>query len=79
MVGRKNIVCSVAQKPQGLDTWKGYCFGLVGVRCHGGDLDLTFYLTVVALTFKISGYISVTVRCRKLILGGDSQGYNVVV
>ena len=36
------------------------------------DLDLTFDLTVVTLTVKtLSGLISETVRCRKLILGRD--------
>ena len=36
------------------------------------DLDLTFDLAVVTLTFKsYPGYISETVRCRKLILGRD--------
>ena len=34
------------------------------------DLDLTFDLAVVTLTYKpFPGYISETVRCRKLILG----------
>ena len=34
------------------------------------DLDLTFDLASVTLTFKImSGNISETVKCRKLILG----------
>ena len=45
-----------------------------GCRCATSwcDLDLTFDLAVVALTYKIlSGYISETVRCRKLILGRD--------
>ena len=36
------------------------------------DLDLTFDMTVVTLTFETTlGYISETVRCRKLILGRD--------
>ena len=36
-------------------------------RCN---LDLTFDIAVVTLTYKIlSGLISETVRCRKLILG----------
>ena len=36
------------------------------------DLDLTFDLAVVTLTYKILlGYILETVRCRKLILGRD--------
>ena len=36
------------------------------------DLDLKFDLTVVTLTYKsCQGYISDTVRCRKLILGKD--------
>ena len=43
------------------------------------DLDLTFDLAVVTLTFKICpGYISRTVRCRKVILGRDiSSGVKV--
>ena len=41
------------------------------------DLDLTFDLAAVTLSLKIlSGYISDTVRCRKLILGRDI-GYGV--
>ena len=36
------------------------------------DLNLTFALAVVTLTYKIfSGYISEILRCRKLILGRD--------
>ena len=36
------------------------------------DLDLTFDLVVVTLTYKIlSRHISETVRCRKLLLSGD--------
>ena len=36
------------------------------------DLDLSFDLAIVTLTYKIlSGYISETVRCRKLILSRD--------
>ena len=36
------------------------------------DLDLTFDLAVVTLMSKsCPGYISETVRCRKLILGTD--------
>ena len=36
------------------------------------DLDLTFDLAVVTITTKsCPGYISETVRCRKLILGKD--------
>ena len=36
------------------------------------DLDLTFDLAVVTLTYKIlPGNVSETVRCRKLILGRD--------
>ena len=36
------------------------------------DLDLTFDLAIVTLTYKIlSGYNSEIVRCRKLILGMD--------
>ena len=34
-----------------------------------GDLDLTFDLAIVTLTYKILlGYISETVKCRKVIL-----------
>ena len=34
------------------------------------DLDLTFDLAVVTLTYKsFPGYISETARCRKLVLG----------
>ena len=37
------------------------------------DLDLTFDLAVVTLTYKIlSGLYLRTVRCRKLILGKDN-------
>ena len=46
----------------------------MGCRCAASccDRDLTFDLAVVTLTCKIlSGYISETVRCRKLILGRD--------
>ena len=36
------------------------------------DLDLTFDLAVMTLTFKSClDYMSETVRCRKLILGKD--------
>ena len=45
-----------------------------GCRCASlwRDLDLTFDLAVVTLTYKICpGYISEAVRCRKLILGRD--------
>ena len=36
------------------------------------DLDLTFDLAVVTLTYKnLSGVYLGTVRCRKLILGRD--------
>ena len=36
------------------------------------DFDLTFDLDIVTLTNKIYlGYISATIRCRKLILGRD--------
>ena len=36
------------------------------------DLDLTFHLAIVTLTYKILYWaISETVRCRKFILGGD--------
>ena len=37
------------------------------------DLDLTFNLAVVTLSYKIfcPGYISETIRCRKLMLGRD--------
>ena len=42
---------------------------------HNGDLDLTFDLAIVTLTYKIlSGHISETIRCRKLILGRDIGG-----
>ena len=34
------------------------------------DLDVTFVLAVVTLSYNIlSGYISATVRCRKFLLG----------
>ena len=45
-----------------------------GCRCATSwyDLDLTLDLAVVTLTYKVlSGYISETVKCRKLILGRD--------
>ena len=46
-----------------------------GIRCATSwcDLDLTFDLAVVTLTYIKSypGYISETVRCSKLILGMD--------
>ena len=36
------------------------------------DLDLTFDLAVVTLTFKFCpGNISETIKCRKLIVGRD--------
>ena len=39
------------------------------------DLDLTFYLAVVTLTYiALSGYMSATVICRKLILGRTLVG-----
>ena len=39
------------------------------------DLDLTFDLAVVTLTYKIfSGLYLGTVRCRKLLLGRDIGG-----
>ena len=40
----------------------------------GSDLDLTFDLAVLTLNYKNNsclGYISETIRCRKLILGRD--------
>ena len=45
-----------------------------GCRCatSWGDLDLTFDITLVTLTFKmLLSYNSETVRCRKLMLGRD--------
>ena len=45
-----------------------------GCRCAASwcDLDLTFDLGIVTLTYKIFlGYISETVRCRKWILGRE--------
>ena len=44
-----------------------------GCRCatSWSDLDLTFDLVVVTLYKILSGLISETVRCRKLILGRD--------
>ena len=45
-----------------------------GCRCatSWSDLDLTFDIAVVTLTYKsCPGYISESVRCRKLILGRD--------
>ena len=45
-----------------------------GCRCatSWSDLDLTFDLAVVTLTYKIlSGLYLGNVRCRKLILGMD--------
>ena len=39
---------------------------------HGVNLYLTFDLAVATLTSKsYPGYISATIRCRKLILGMD--------
>ena len=38
---------------QEVDTWQGHWLGVVGVQCHGCDLDLTFDLVVVTLTYKI--------------------------
>ena len=48
--------------------------GTLASRCRCArswcDLDLTFDLVVVTLTFKIlSGNIFETIKCRKLILG----------
>ena len=44
-----------------------------GCRCATlwCDLDLTFNLAVMTLTYKSLGCISETVRCRKLIFGRD--------
>ena len=45
-----------------------------GCRCATSwcDLDLTLDLAIVTLIYKICpGYISETVRCKKLILGRD--------
>ena len=54
-----------------------------GCRCSASwcNLDLTFDLAVVTLTFKIlSGNISETVKCRKLIVGRDiAQGLQVCI
>ena len=39
------------------------------------DLDLSFDLAVVTLTYKFcQGHISETLRCRKLLLGRDIRG-----
>ena len=43
-----------------------------GCRCATSWCDLDFDLAVVTSSLKIlSGYISETVRCRKVILGRD--------
>ena len=44
-----------------------------GCRCATSwcDLDLTFDLAIMTLTYKILGYILETLRCRKLIRGRD--------
>ena len=48
---------------------------VVSCRCAMSlcDLDLTFDLTVVTLTFKVlSGqYLSETIKCRRLMCGRD--------
>ena len=47
---------------------------IMGCTCatSWSELDLTFDLAIVILTYKILfGYISETERCRKLILGRD--------
>ena len=55
-------------KVQEVGTLVGGCMCGTSYR----DLDLTFDLAVVTLTYKsCSGYISETIRCRKLLLGRD--------
>ena len=67
-------------KAKEVDTLYGNWLGGVGVQCYfvtsiatsWYDLDLTFIIAIVTLIFKIlGGYISETVRYRKLILGRD--------
>ena len=44
-----------------------------GGRCatSWSDLDLTFDLAIVTLTYKILSGLYLGIRCRKLILGRD--------
>ena len=49
----------------------GHSLGVVGVRCQC-ELDLNFDLAILTLSNKIlSGYISKTVRSRKVLLCRD--------
>ena len=70
---REKFLRAVSQKPKLLGS--SYLVGTLVERCSVAtswcDLDLTFGLTVVTLSFKILSRRYLTIRHRKLILGRD--------